>query len=244
MKAAVITPYCKEELSILSRCHRSVGNQEVGCRHFMVADGFAREEVSGWDCEHIILSKPHADTGNTPRAIGALSAMNQGYELICFLDADNWYGPDHIAEAIRMKRENPDADIAALRRHIVLPDGTPVPDSSEDIDRRHIDTSCYAFFESGFPLLSLWAMMPPFLGPMGDRIIFAAAQARGMRVVWSTRKTCTYVSNYRESYLAANRIPPAQTNDADFTSISEQIRAHRSLVQARIGMTIDVRMSH
>ena len=95
MKAAVITPYYKEELETLLRCHLSVRAQEVECRHFLVADGFANETIRQSDCEHICLSTPHHDNGNTPRAIGALSAINKGFEVIFFLDADNWFELDH-----------------------------------------------------------------------------------------------------------------------------------------------------
>lgn len=238
MKAAVITPYYKEDIAILRRCHLSVLDQDVACRHFMVADGFPSEIVAGWDCEHITLSKPHGDTGNTPRAIGCLSAVSQGFEIIFLLDADNWYCSDHVSEGIRLRQDNPSAAIGALRRNIVLPDGTPVPDSAEDENKTHIDTTCYAFFESSFSILPLWGLMPTFLGAIGDRIIFASAKSRNMNIVWSSKKTCFYTSNYRSSYLLANRKPPLTTNDCDFNQINSLIAANQSLIQARIGISI------
>lgn len=223
MKAAVITPYYKEDISILRRCHLSVLDQEVPCRHFMVADGFPNEIVDGWDCEHIILSKSHGDTGNTPRAIGCLSAASQGFEIIFLLDADNWYCPDHVSEGIRLKQDNPSADIGALRRNIVLPDGTPVPDSPEDENNSHVDTTCYVFFESSFSMLPLWGLIPTFLGPIGDRIIFAGARSRGMNIAWPSKKTCYYTGNYRSFYLSAKRNPPAITNDCNLRRITSLI---------------------
>jgi len=240
MKAAVITPYYKEDISILRRCHLSVRDQEMPCRHFMVADGFPNEIVSGWDCEHIVLSKSHADTGNTPRAIGSISAMNQGYQLLLMLDADNWYCPDHASEAIRIKRDYPQTDIAALRRYMVLPDGTPLPDSTEDIENTHVDTSCFAFFESAFGILPLWALMPTFLGAIGDRIMLAGIRQKDLRITWSEKKTCYYTSNYRGSYLAVGRKPPQQTNDADMKTMARMIEEQNQQITERTGIKIQL----
>jgi hypothetical protein len=154
----------------------------------MVADGFPNSAVSQWDCEHIILSKAHADNGNTPRCVGALSAINQGFESILFLDADNWYCPNHASEALKVKRNNPEIDIAVLGRNIVLPDGTPVNEDPEDSARTHIDTSCHCFFESAFGLLPIWGMTNPFFGPICDRTMFFAIKQKTSNQPGRTKK--------------------------------------------------------
>ena len=240
MKAAVITPYYKEDISVLRRCHLSVLDQEVSCRHFMIADGFPNDIVSSWDCEHVVLPSSHADTGNTPRAIGSISAMNQGYQLLLMLDADNWFCASHVSEALRIKQETPVTDIAALRRQMVLPDGTPLPDSPEDIANTHVDTSCFAFFESAFGILPLWAMMPTFLCAIGDRVMLAGIRQKNLHISWSDKKTCYYTSNYRGSYLAANRMPPEKTNDANLKSIDRLLRANKKQVYERTGLHISL----
>lgn len=68
--AAVITPYCSESLPVLERCHQSCASQTMPVRHVMVADGEARPEIDGWDCDHLVLPHRHADNGNTPRCLG------------------------------------------------------------------------------------------------------------------------------------------------------------------------------
>jgi hypothetical protein len=221
MKAAIITPYYKEDISVLRRCHISIQDQSVPCRHFMVADGFSNELVNDWNCEHIILASSHSDNGNTPRAIGAISAINQGHDLVCFLDADNWYTSNHVEEAIRLKNKNPAIDIAVLGRQIILPDGTLVEEDIEDRNRTHIDTSCYAFFRSSFGLLPAWGMMQPFLGPICDRIMFYAIQSRNLQLGWSDKKTCFFTSNYKAHYIQAGVVPPAKTNDYDLRDIAK-----------------------
>jgi len=238
MKAAVITPYFKEDIDILWRCHHSVLTQESNCRHFLVADGFANKSIWEWDCEHLTLPAAHNDAGNTPRAIGALSAINRGYEVIFFLDADNWFAPNHISEALRLKADNPNLDIAALRRQIVLPDATFVPDDYEDLTGSHVDTSCYAFFESSFSMIPFWGMMPTFLSPIGDRIMFAAIKAKQLSLAWSPIKTVYYTSNYRSHYINAGRVPPAKTNDFNMEVILTALRQNPNLLEARTSLKL------
>jgi hypothetical protein len=241
MKAAIITPYYKEDISVLRRCHLSALGQELKCRHFMVADGFPSSEVCHWDCEHIILSEAHADNGNTPRSIGAISAINQGYEAIFFLDADNWYCPNHASEALNLKRSNPEIDIAVLGRNIILPDGTPVNEDREDLERTHIDTSCYCFFESAFELLPLWGMMNPFLGPICDRIMFLAIKQKKFKLAWSQEKTCYFTSNYKNHYRLAGIRPPVKTNDTDRDRIIKLFKQYKTQFQSRTGLDIDLK---
>jgi len=221
MKAAVITPYHKEDIAILRRCHLSVLDQEAPCRHFMVADGFPNEIVAGWDCEHIILPKPHSDYGNTPRGLGALSAINLGHDLIFFLDADNWYAPQHAQQVIKLKEEQPDIDIGATMRTLALPDGTLVEPDQEDTQKRHIDTSCMAFFESSFFLLAMWCTMTKPLAVIGDRIIFLAIHKHQLKVGWTENQTLYYSTNYRHHYLRARRTPPEQTYSLDTNSLQD-----------------------
>tara|TARA_B100000674_G_C37112518_1_gene589639 strand:- start:173 stop:316 length:144 start_codon:yes stop_codon:yes gene_type:complete len=45
----------------------------------------------------MILPSSHGDNGNTPWGVEALMALAEGYQLVAFLDADNWYHEGHIA---------------------------------------------------------------------------------------------------------------------------------------------------
>ena len=238
MKAAVITPYYKESIQTLWRCHQSVLSQESDCRHFLVADGFPNDSIWEWDCEHLTLPAAHNDNGNTPRSIGALSAINRGYEVIFFLDADNWYTGDHVSEALKMKEENPKIDVAVLRRQIVLPDGTMVPDDQEDIAKSHVDTSCYAFFESSFSLIPFWGMMPTFLSPMCDRFMFIAIKAKHFSLAWSAKKTVFFASNYRAHYINAGRVPPSKTNDVNMQELVSRLMQDPGSLKVRTGLEI------
>ena len=163
--------------------------------------------------------------------------------MILFLDSDNWYTPQHAAEALSLKSLDPDIDIAVLGRNIVLPNGTPVEGDPEDINRSHIDTSCYCFFETSFGVLPTWGMMQPFLGPICDRIMFYAIQQRRYKIAWSDRKTCYFTSNYRNHYLLAGLAPPASTNDSDIESIAKLFKENHATFKARTGLTFNIQFN-
>ena len=224
--AAVITPYYKEPLPILERCHQSCRDQSIPVRHVMVADGHPNEEVNRWDCDHVVLPQSHGDNGNTPRCLGAISAINRGYWPILFLDADNWFHREHLAMALQMKRLHPMADVIAMARQIVLPDGTDVPEiPDEDAKREHVDTSCYVFYPSSFRALSLWGMMPPYLGPACDRFMFSAIKHFRLKIVWAQAPTVSFTAHYSWAYKAVGRPVPGDVHDVDWDAIQESFDA-------------------
>ena len=223
--AAVITPYCKESLTILKRCHQSCLNQEGDCqlRHIMVADGYPRESLRNWDLNHIILPHSHADNGNTPRCIGAITAINQGFWPILFLDADNWFKPWHLNTMVDLKRSHPNADVLAMGRECALPDGTPIVGiPEEDLKHRHIDTSCYVFYPSAFRVLSLWGMMPKFLSPICDRFIREAITDYGLILAGTHFPSVVFTAHYSWAYQALGRPIPEDVHDVNWSLIKDQ----------------------
>ena len=147
IKPAVVTPYFDEDKSTLDRFIKSVADQSYAAAHFLIADGKPQLDLAEFDLEHLILPAPHRDYGNTPRCIGALSAINRGFDAIFFLDADNWYEPSHVEEAIRIKLDKVETDVVASLRKIILPDNIEVSPDADEIARSHVDTSCMALFE-------------------------------------------------------------------------------------------------
>lgn len=207
-RVAVITPYHQEDPAVLRRCHESVLAQTLPCTHFLVADGGGDEEVDGFAARHIRLGAGHADNGNTPRTVGALCAMNEGFDAIAFLDADNWFHPDHLQSALDT-RERERAEVVFSDRELVFPDGTVLlePDG-EDRERSHVDTSCIVVFAPAFHSLALWAQMPAELGPNCDRVCFQHLRAR-CRCAWSERASVAFETWYLGHFVAAGRVPPA-----------------------------------
>jgi hypothetical protein len=224
--AAVITPYYKESIEILERCHFSCIEQEGNwmLRHVMVADGHPRKEVEGWDVDHITLPYGHGDNGNTPRCIGAISAINQGYWPILFLDADNWFKPWHLNTVAALKESNPNADVLAMGRECVLPDGTLIPGvPEEDLNHQHIDTSCYVFYPTAFRVLSLWGMMPTYLGPVCDRVIREALKHHNLVVAGTHIPSVVFTTHYSWGYQSLNRPIPNDVHDINWASLGNLV---------------------
>jgi glycosyltransferase involved in cell wall biosynthesis len=207
-RVAVITPYCTESPQLLQRCHASVLAQHYPCTHFLVADGPGLAELAGWYCRHIVLGASHGDNGNTPRSIGALAAMNEGFDAVAFLDADNWFSPEHLQAAIECQAAT-EAAVVFSDRHIVFPDGQRLTLQPEE-DRLHrlADTSCMVVFEPAFSSLALWAQMPRQLAPQCDRVMFAHLMAT-QSCAWTNQATLFFETWYAGHFLAAGLLPPA-----------------------------------
>jgi glycosyltransferase involved in cell wall biosynthesis len=214
VRVAVVTPYFKEPLEKLRRCHESVLGQTHPCTHVLVADGHPREDVAGWG-EHITLPVSHGDYGNTPRAIGGLSALSRGFDAVAYLDADCWYAPEHIATGLAMVKRG--AVVVISSRHIVLPDGTRLVnlDDADVIDRRTADTNSYLLTSAAGALAAVWATMPRGLAGNGDRVLFRAI--RHFRYVYgfTGKRTVFYESRWQKHYQAAGvpAPPDAQVSD-------------------------------
>lgn len=207
MKVAVITPYHKEPIWKLERCHQSVRQQTDTCTHFLIADGHPRDEIRSWDCQHIILPVEHNDNGNTPRGIGSLCAMNEGYDAIFYLDADNWYQEDHVTSALYTHQATA-ADVVFSYRHVVFPDGEIMEaDDPEDTSHSHVDTSCMVIFRSAYRALSKWCQMPQELGPRCDRVMFSQLVSE-FNCVWSEYKSVYFETWYRNHFRMAGKEMP------------------------------------
>ena len=169
-RVAVITPYYKEPLAQLHQCHQSVLAQSEPCLHVLVSDGHPRPRINKWNAEHVRLPRSHGDIGSTPRLIGCYHAIGLGVDAVAFLDADNWYGPNHIADLLAAMDEE-HADFVSSGRTLCRLDGSemglcPLTDSE-----RFIDTNAMLFGKRAFHQLHHWVLMPSYGHLIGDRIM-------------------------------------------------------------------------
>jgi glycosyltransferase involved in cell wall biosynthesis len=204
---AIITPYFKEPPEILKRCIDSVKQQSISADHFLISDGHPQDWVDSSGVRHLRLSMAHNDSGNTPRGIGALLAISEGYTGIGFLDADNWYDPDHVEQCCTAANSVAAAppDLVAARRRSLLPDGT-VTNLSEEPN--HIDTSCYWLLEGSFAVAHHWLTMVPQVAPACDRVFYKVVQANLLRICYTKSETVNFVGNYEDFYRAVGKTPP------------------------------------
>ena len=209
MRVAVITPYCRESPDVLRQCCESVQRQSYPCTHFLVADGHPQDDAATWGVQHLTLAQAHRDLGNTPRCAGSLSAMNQGFDALAFLDADNWYYPEHIEAMIGLHQRR-EAAVCSATRSIHRLDGTQMyVDDFESDGRNHVDTNCMFLTRFAFRAIPLWGMIPPQLAAYSDRIFWQSILARGYRTAHLTEPTVAYRTAHEAHYRNIGEEPPA-----------------------------------
>src|SRR5690348_3404088 len=244
---AVITPYYKEEQKVLERCIQSVRQQTIAADHFLVSDGFPQGWLDSANVRHIRLGRAHNDAGNTPRGLGALLAVSEGYDGIGLLDADNWYDEDHIEECCKAAGaiHAPPADVVFAKRRIFLPDGKPVDVPEES---NHVDTSCYWFLPGSFHLLHYWAIMPSGLSPACDTVFNLIISNQSLIIRNTEEITVNFSSNYEAHYRIAGKPPPRDAKlSVNLDPVIDQIKQldsnQRELIVRRCGFDIILEMS-
>jgi hypothetical protein len=207
LRPIVITPYYKEDQSLLRRCIRSVSSQTVRTEHLLVADGHPQDWIDSEPVRHLRLDRAHADFGNTPRGVAALLAASEGYAPIMMLDADNWLEPQHVELCLRAA--SPQTDYVVARSVMRRPDESIMPVTAERAPE-HVDTSCFVFFPGAYATLAVWALMPRQMSPLGDRIFWASLRSRGLTgVAINDPPTVNYHCLWEIFYRALGETPPA-----------------------------------
>lgn len=208
MKVAVITPYFKEPAAWIERCLASVRTQTHPCTHFMVSDGHPLVALDDAGVRHVRLGRSHADFGNTPRAIGGQLAVAEGFDAVCFLDADNWYAPHHVASCVAAAEES-NADFVTAGRRLVREDGSVIPlRTSDDGDGSHVDTNCFFLLFGAFHTLPRWALAPRPMASLFDRFYLQSLRAEGLREARTERATVDYLCTWASIFRAVGETPP------------------------------------
>ena len=176
--------------------------------HFMVADGFPREEIARWNVRHVVLPGRHRDGGSTARGLGSMLAEAEGYDYIAYLDADNWYQPGHLASLLDLHGTT-GAPVCASFRSFHMPDGTRL-DITEEAENQlhHIDTSCFLLHRSAFAVLPVWTRMPMQLWVLCDRVFLAGIRKDRFAIASTRQRTVAYRTLYELHYISAGMQPP------------------------------------
>lgn len=199
MRVAVITPYYKEDISTLARCHKSVVNQTYKeVTHFLVADGFPKAGVEEWECEHIKIPNC-GDSGDSPRVIGYAVAAARGYDAICFLDADCWLEPEHIAEMVDIMKSS-NCAVVTCPRNLYHLDGTFMAVDTESDGRAFNDTNCYLIHRNAYMLILSWIQKPNGDGLIGDRYFWYEVCKSGVPMARAIKPTVNYTTTYAFHY--------------------------------------------
>ncbi|HTI46554.1 MAG TPA: glycosyltransferase [Casimicrobiaceae bacterium] len=219
LRVAVVTPYCRESLAMLARCHQSVLAQTVPCDHYMVADGYARDEIDRWSVRHIRLDAPCADFGDTPRRVAGEIVREERYDAVAYLDADNAFRPRHVESLLVVHRMH-GAPVCHAARTLHRTDGTLMPLLQRGDNEDHVDTSCLLLTQDAFEMLRFWGSYPPALSAIDDRMFWSSIRGRGLHTAFSGALTCRYEASH-EGFFAALRepAPPGTRPDVDLAAI-------------------------
>ena len=213
MKVAVITPYYKEPREWIERCIASVAAQSHPATHIVVADGFPQDWIDSTGVRHLKLDKAHGDYGNTPRALASLMAASEGYDAVCFIDADNWCSADHVRSCVELAQTG-DYDYVTTRRHMVREDGSIMPlRIAEDVDGSHVDTNLYFLMRGAFHALARWALMPRPMAVYGDRVFLASLRSDGLKSACTEERSVRYLCTWAHLYRDIGETPPPYAKD-------------------------------
>ena len=207
MRVAVITPYHKEDDETLRKCIESVAGQSYACTHILVADGFPRPAVVPGSVQHAVLPQEHGIGGDLPRGVGSIMAMKQGFDAMAYLDADNWFYPDHIKSLLALQRETA-ADVCIALRSMHRVDGSHMPRAQPPNQNAYFDTNCMFLMRSAFQVALVWATIPPQAAVIGDRIVSLAIRKHGFRIAKADHPTLAYRTGWAEDYIRAGEHPP------------------------------------
>lgn len=212
-RIAVVTPYYQESRDLIERCLASVRAQTLAGEHIVVADGHAQQWLDDAGVRHIRLDCSHGDYGGTPRAIGGQLAVAEGYDAIAFLDADNWFEPDHLATCID-SLVRAQADFVSAQRYWVRRDGSRIPvRSAEDENGSHVDTNCFLLGAGAFHSIPRWALMPKPMAMWGDRFYLASLRQEGLREARTDHPTVNYLCTWKNVFQSIGEVPPDYAKD-------------------------------
>jgi len=177
----------------LQRAIDSVAAQTVPCRHYVFADGVDVPPVSG--VEFCRLPVVTGGAGLMNAGIVAASAFLVQEPLICWLDDDNWFEPDHLERLLKAKGDKP---YAWSLRKLANPDGSFWGnDDSESIGPwgGFIDLNCY-LMDRGLALqvAPLWYRTTGEL-MVGDRFVYQCLAENKVENAGSGAYTVNYRLN-------------------------------------------------
>jgi hypothetical protein len=204
-----ITPYYKESRECLERCIVSVKYQTTPADHMLIADGFPQDWIDQTNVRHLRLDRAHRDYGNTPRGLGGLMAVAEGYDAIGFLDADCWLEADHLehclekAERVGFER----CGFVAASRSLRRLDGSVIDVPDEPL-ATHVDTNCLLLLAPSFDAVPVWILVPREVSVVCDRVFYLALRARTLIAAFSTTKTVNYIYTFAPLYRSLGEPPP------------------------------------
>ncbi|MBV6529456.1 glycosyltransferase, partial [Ursidibacter maritimus] len=125
--------------SDLERAILSVRQQSYPCKHYVFVDGKQYHQQAKTILDkypEVIVTYLPMNTGAngwTNSSINAIAPFLVKEDVICYLDDDNWYEPNHVESGVKLL-QNEEYDYAYSLRNLYTLDGEFLsPDSIESI---------------------------------------------------------------------------------------------------------------
>lgn len=199
MKVAVVTPHYKEPSDWFQQCLDSVRDQTYPCTHIIVNDGADRGPEPSERVQVMDMSRPHGTLGNAARALGSVSAAAQEFDAIAWLDADNWFAPNHVESLVDLHRQS-GAAVVTSGRYLHCLDGSELGPCVETDGQTHADASTFLITKQAYPLISVWYLMEPKYHPIGDRVVWQRVLDWGYSRAYSGLPTLRYRTPFKVHY--------------------------------------------
>ena len=190
----------------LVRAIESVKNQTYPCRHYVFVDGMfdVPAEAYGHGVNFIQLPVSTGSNGYMNAGIIAASAYLVPDDLICWLDDDNWFEPEHV-ESLLTAIEG--KSYAYSLRKLVTQDGQFFANDDWESLGHHgehglIDVNCYLMSRAlAVQIAPAWYQQQD--GYMvGDRYMFASLKANNIPYGTSGKYTVNYTLGAKKDLRA------------------------------------------
>ena len=145
-----------------------------------------------------------------------------------FLDADNWFKPNHVQLALDIHDKDPSIDVVISGRTIVLDDGSILDSVPEDVEKHFADTSTSACLEGLQKHCTLGINAKQAL-PICDRVIYECLKSSPLKLHWHKENTLMFESHYANHYELAGKRPQTPLHDPNW----EQLRAELPILLAQ-----------
>jgi hypothetical protein len=221
-RVAVVTPFCDEPIEWLAQAQQSVLDQTYPCDHILVGD--AASVVPPLPAMVVNLPAGVRDFGDTPRAVGSFYAAGLGYDAIAYLDADNWYYPDHIS-TLAGQHFQTNAAVVTSYRVLVRLDGSSMGVCPESDGKNFCDTNCLFVARPAFGVLSTWALMDRAFHAIDDRVLWQAIVQQNYSRAHTGRPTVAYRARVANFYNANGETPPENVKVGQIESIEAALTA-------------------
>jgi Glycosyl transferase family 2 len=212
MKICVVTPYFQTPLEWVIQAHESVKAQTIPASHIVICDGSEPAQIPAFQGTHILLGRNYKDYGNTPRLIGCYNAITHGAEAIAFLDADNWFEPDHL-QALRDYTVANNLDACSSARMLHRLDGSVLAKCALVNARPYVDTNCLFVMKSAFPHMIAWTLQNQDNAAVMDQEVWRHMHRMGARLGFLDRPSVCYRTRHASHYRQVGEAPPPDAID-------------------------------